>query len=194
MTIAFGDFELNERLYELRRAGALVPMPPKAFDLLAYLLRHRDRVVTKDELLACVWPSQSVTGSSLTSCINTVRGCLGDDGGGPGLIETIRGRGYRFRGGVTPVAPATSPAAEAAAVSTRASFVGRVAELARMSGALARVVAGRGEAMLIVGEAGIGKTRLVEEFGVRTRAAGARLVIGAAREGEGIPAFWPWVE
>ncbi len=199
MTIAFEEYELNERLYQLRRSGRLVALPPKAFDLLAYLLRHRDRVVPKAELLARVWPAEVVTGSSLTSCVNTLRDCLGDDAGSQRLIETVRGRGYRFSGRVEPSHVGASPAGASASepvtsAPRRPIFVGREAELGRMSAICDEVLVGRGQAILVTGDAGIGKTRLVEEFGARARAAAASVVVGAAREEEGVPAFWPWVE
>jgi DNA-binding winged helix-turn-helix (wHTH) protein/tetratricopeptide (TPR) repeat protein len=196
MPIAFEEFELNERLYQLRRSGTLVPLPPKAFDLLAYLLRHRDRVVPKAELLARVWPAEVVTSSSLTSCVNTLRDCLGGDVGSRRLIETVRGRGYRFSGRVEPSRLAMNePTPEQVANAPRRPiFVGREDELRRMTAILEQVLEGHGQAILITGDAGIGKTRLVEEFCARARAAGASVAVGAAREEEGVPAFWPWVE
>ena len=199
MTIAFGEYQLHEGLYELRRAGTVVPLPPKAFDLLAYLLRHRDRVVTKSELLAQVWPAEIVTGSSLTSCMKTLRDRLGGDPDARGLIETVRGRGYRFSGRVdSAIAGALptliSPPRDAPGATRRPVFVGRETELGRLRTALAEALAGRGQAVLLAGEGGIGKTRLVEELCDVALAGDATVLVGAAREGEGVPAFWPWVE
>ena len=62
MLYVFQDCELDMRLYALRRAGARIPLGPKAFSVLAYLIQHRDRVVRKQELSALLWPSQCVSG------------------------------------------------------------------------------------------------------------------------------------
>lgn len=69
MIFRFGDCELDEELYQLRRAGRAVPTEPKVFDVIAYLVRRRDRVVTRDELLAALWAGDHVSDSALSSCI-----------------------------------------------------------------------------------------------------------------------------
>ena len=56
MIYRFGDYELDTQLFELRSAGTPLPLEPKVFDLLTHLIRHRDRVVTKQELLTRLWP------------------------------------------------------------------------------------------------------------------------------------------
>ena len=63
MIYAFGEFELDEERYELRRAGAPIKLEPKAFRVLAYLIQHRDRVVPRDELREHFWPREFVTDS-----------------------------------------------------------------------------------------------------------------------------------
>jgi predicted ATPase len=79
-------------------------------------------------------------------------------------------------------------------VPVRSAFVGRESELSRLRTALADAAAGRGQLALLVGEAGIGKTRLANEVaGLATR-QGARALWGRCWEGEGAPAFWPWVQ
>jgi pimeloyl-ACP methyl ester carboxylesterase len=96
-----GGLELDLRLFELRRDGTAVPMEPQAFDVLAYLVAHRDRVVSKEELMDAVWGGRFVTEAAVTSRIKQARRALGDDGQTQRLIRTVHGRGYRF------VAPAT---------------------------------------------------------------------------------------
>jgi DNA-binding winged helix-turn-helix (wHTH) protein len=81
---------------ELRRDGVPVPMEPQAFDVLAYLVRHRDRVVPKEELMDEVWGGRFVTETAVTSRIKQVRRALGDDGRAQGFVRTHHGRGYRF--------------------------------------------------------------------------------------------------
>lgn len=101
MIYVFGDCELDGRLYELRCAGKVVEFEPKVFDLLAYLLRHRDRVVSKDELIEKVWPKQVISESTLTHCLAVARKAVGDDGVRQQVIKTQHGRGYRFVAMVT---------------------------------------------------------------------------------------------
>jgi len=92
----FNGCELDLQRYELWRDGAAVPVEPQVFDVLVYLLRHRDRVVTKEELLDEVWGDRFVSESALTSRIKAARRAIGDDGTAQRAIRTVHGRGYRF--------------------------------------------------------------------------------------------------
>jgi DNA-binding winged helix-turn-helix (wHTH) protein len=85
---------------ELRRDGALIPVEPKAFDLLVYLIAHRDRVVSKDDLLASIWDGRVVSESALSTRINAVRSAIGDSGEEQRLIKTLSRKGVRFVGEV----------------------------------------------------------------------------------------------
>jgi pimeloyl-ACP methyl ester carboxylesterase len=99
MILALGDgMELDQTLFELRRAGAVVPMEPQAFDVLSYLVAHRDRIVTKEELMDAVWGGRFVSESAVTSRIKQARRALGDDGQAQRFIRTQHGRGYRYVG------------------------------------------------------------------------------------------------
>jgi DNA-binding winged helix-turn-helix (wHTH) protein/tetratricopeptide (TPR) repeat protein len=200
-TYVFGDHELDLALYELRRAGDRVSIEPKALDLLAFLIAERHRVVAKDELLEALWPREFVTEASLTYCVKAARQAIGDDGERQAIIATVRGRGYRF---VAPVSEgsAVHPAA-AVQHETRAPsrpiaassfFVGREQAMATLRGALENALGGRGRIALLVGEAGIGKTRTAEELALAAGARGALVLFGRCYEGAGAPAFWPWVQ
>ena len=79
MRVTFGEFELDDELFELRRAGAVVPLGPRPFDLLAYLVRKRDVVVPKAELLQRVWQGAVFTEDSLPQSDRALRQALGDD-------------------------------------------------------------------------------------------------------------------
>ncbi|MEV0804285.1 alpha/beta fold hydrolase [Kribbella sp. NPDC050281] len=104
MVLTFdGDLEFDPALFEIRRAGVPVPLEPQAFDVLSYLVSHRDRVVAKEELMDRVWGGRFVTEAAVTSRIKQVRRALGDDGHSQRMIRTLHGRGYRF------VAPAGTP-------------------------------------------------------------------------------------
>jgi DNA-binding winged helix-turn-helix (wHTH) protein len=97
MLYIFDHYELDTRLYELRRAGTRVKLERKVFTVLVYLVEHRDHAVTKDELLEHVWPDEFVAESSVERCVSAARQALGDDAQTPRYIETVRtARGYRF--------------------------------------------------------------------------------------------------
>jgi TolB-like protein len=112
---AFGDCRLDIPRRELQRDGALIDLAPQVFDLLAYLVRHRARVVSKDDLIEAVWNGRIVSDSALTTRINAVRRALGDDGAAQRLVRTVARRGVRFVGEVTEVAEGMAPEAAAAA-------------------------------------------------------------------------------
>jgi DNA-binding winged helix-turn-helix (wHTH) protein/pimeloyl-ACP methyl ester carboxylesterase len=96
MVFAFEGLELDLAAYELRRGSSPVPMEPQTFDVLAYLVRHRDRVVPKEELMDEVWHGRFISESAVTSRIKQARRALGDDGQSQRMIRTLHGRGYRF--------------------------------------------------------------------------------------------------
>ena len=91
-----GRYDLDEQRYQLRDSGVSVPIEPKAFDLLVYLVRHRNRVVSKAELLDHLWPRQVVTESSLTQCVAKVRKALCANSFDSLPIRNVYGRGYQF--------------------------------------------------------------------------------------------------
>lgn len=96
MQLRFGDCELDTRVFTLRRAGAPQPLEPLVFDLLAYLAKHRDRVVDRKELFDALWPGKVVCESTLGGCIKAARRAVGDDGQAQWCIATLPRRGYRF--------------------------------------------------------------------------------------------------
>jgi DNA-binding winged helix-turn-helix (wHTH) protein/class 3 adenylate cyclase/tetratricopeptide (TPR) repeat protein len=106
MRYTFGAYLLDTACYELYHAGTRVPLRPKALEVLAYLVVHHDRVVSKQELLAQLWPDQVVGEDGLKVYIMAVRQALGERGSAPRLLQTVRGRGYRV---VAPVTMADAP-------------------------------------------------------------------------------------
>ena len=206
VTYSFAEFELDPASYELRHRGQPVELQPKVLELLAYLVTHRDRVVAKRELLSALWPEVHVTEASLAWCVSQARKVLGQDRGARGPIETIHRRGYRFGGNVTvagAVQPGQSVAGSAPAAEThtpaRAAaaslFVGRQQAMGVLGRAFERTrVERRGAGCLLLGEAGIGKTRCAEQLGAAARAAtGADAWSGRCLEDE-TPPFWPWIQ
>ena len=87
--ILFEDFSLDVDRRELRRNSDLVAIEPQVFDLLVYLVANRDRVLSKDDLMAAVWDGRIVSESTLTSRINSVRKAVGDTGGEQRLILSL---------------------------------------------------------------------------------------------------------
>ncbi|WP_325553407.1 winged helix-turn-helix domain-containing protein [Hypericibacter adhaerens] len=98
--LVFGDHVLDPDRRELTRGGETIAVGPQVFDLLMYLLRNRDRVVTKDDLIETVWGGRIVSESTLTSHINAVRKAIGDSGEEQRLVRTVARKGYRFVGEV----------------------------------------------------------------------------------------------
>lgn len=110
--LAFGGFRFDlqtARLFD--EHGVLVAGPSKAFETLRALVEHRDRVVSKDELMALVWPDTVVEEANLAQQIFTLRRLLGDDASRPAFIATLPRRGYRFVADVSELAPVTPPPA-----------------------------------------------------------------------------------
>ena len=101
MQFSFADHMLDIDRRELRRGSALVPVEPQVFDVLVYLIQNRDRVVSKDDLIASVWGGRIVSDSTLTSRINAARKAVGDSGGEQRLIRTVARKGIRFVAEVT---------------------------------------------------------------------------------------------
>jgi TolB-like protein/cytochrome c-type biogenesis protein CcmH/NrfG len=100
MILSFGDYDIDVERRELSCAKAAVHVEPQVFDLLVYLVQNRDRVVSKDDLIASVWGGRIVSDSTLTSRINAARNAVGDSGDDKKLIRTIARKGLRFVGTV----------------------------------------------------------------------------------------------
>ena len=110
----FADHTLDTDRRELRRGSERIAVEPQVFDLLVYLVQNRDRVVTKDDLIASVWRGRIVSDSTLTSRINAARKAVGDSGEDQRLIRTIARKGLRFVGGIHTQPNGTEPAPAAA--------------------------------------------------------------------------------
>ena len=109
----FDDCVIDTDRRELRRANALVEVAPQVFDLLVHLIRHRDRVVSKEDLLASVWQGRIVSDSALFNRINAARSAIGDTRRSAALIKTLPRKGLRFVAEVREeeTSPAPAPAA-----------------------------------------------------------------------------------
>ena len=175
----FGPFRLDGANARLLREGRPVPMTPKALDVLQFLAERPDQLVTKDELLAAVWPDVIVSDASIKVCVREIRKALEDEARDSQYIQTVHRRGYRF---IAPVSRASAAAPqqnreEPAAASFPAALppaldttvrhplvIGRERELSTLADYYARATAGRRQLVFITGGPGSGKTALVETF------------------------------
>jgi TolB-like protein len=96
MIYRFDPFELDMARFELRKDSEVLPLEPQVFALLAYLIEHRERLVSKDEIFEKLWDGRVVTDSALASRVKSARRALGDDGKAQRFIKTIHGKGFRF--------------------------------------------------------------------------------------------------
>ncbi|HXG68307.1 MAG TPA: winged helix-turn-helix domain-containing protein, partial [Blastocatellia bacterium] len=169
--ITFPPFRLDAVNQCLWRSGQAIPLRPKTFAVLHYLLERPGQLVTKNELLDALWPDTSVTDAVLKVCIREIREALGDDPTAPQFIETAHRRGYRFIGRIENVQGQTGEGQGGGATqrgffkaSRPIELIGRGDELARLHGWLERALAGERQVIFVTGEPGIGKTTLVEAF------------------------------
>jgi TolB-like protein len=109
MIYRFGGFELDLARAELRAGGEPCPLEPQVFALLAMLVEHRERLVSRDELIEKVWDGRIVTDAAIASRVKSARQALGDDGQAQRFIRTVHGKGFRFVAEVKASRDATAP-------------------------------------------------------------------------------------
>src|SRR5215475_13907409 len=112
MQFRFADCVLDSGRRELTRGSQAIAVGPQVFDVLAYLVRNRERVVSKDDLLDAVWSGRIVSESTMTSHINAVRKAIGDSGEEQRLIRTVARKGFRFVAEVTEGRPPSNSNSE----------------------------------------------------------------------------------
>lgn len=169
LRLRFGAFRIDEGNARLHRDGQPVELPPKAFAVLCELARRPGQLLTKDALLDAVWGHRHVSESVLKTVVSQLRSALDDDARQPRCIETASRRGYRFIAPLDPQAggPAAPPAEPLPALQpglATAALVGRDAPLHELHACLAAARQGRRQLVLVAGEAGIGKSALIDRF------------------------------
>ena len=113
MRFLFEDYALDTDRRELQRGAAVVSVTPQVFDLLDYLIRNRERVVSKDDLIDAIWNGRSVSDSALTTRLNAARSAICDSGQEQRLVKTLPRKGFRFVGSVLEAQrPADAPVAD----------------------------------------------------------------------------------
>jgi DNA-binding winged helix-turn-helix (wHTH) protein/predicted ATPase len=169
--IRFGAYSVDLAARQLFRGKEALPLRQKTFAVLQYLLLRPRQLVSKAALLNGLWSDTHVRESVLTSCIHEIRDVLGDARRQPRFIETSHGSGYRFIGSIKQDRRRQAPnetvrepgsTSKESIVAFAAPVVGRDAELAQLEHWLASAQAGERQVIFITGEAGIGKTTLVD--------------------------------
>ncbi|HEY5866596.1 MAG TPA: AAA family ATPase [Candidatus Tectomicrobia bacterium] len=173
----FGPFHLDAGAERLWHGTEEVRLTAKAWGVLHYLVTQAGRLVSKEDLFAAVWEAPFVSDAALAVCIREVRQALGDMAQTPQYVETIRRRGYRFVAPVTAVAAGGEPAeveSRPSVAGPRAELVvGREAELHALQQCWTQAQQGHRQIVLVTGEAGIGKTTLVEAWVTQVAATNA---------------------
>lgn len=175
--IFFPPFRLDvtaERLWHEQRE---IPLRPKTFAILRYLVENSGRLVKKEDLLHAVWGDTQVSEDGLRDYLREIRQALGDDASAPRFVETVRGRGYRFlpviRTQPVPSSGFQGPSEQAKETDPRrgtwnfergTSLVGREPEIAKLQQWLEKAAHGERQLVFVTGEPGIGKTAVVEAF------------------------------
>ena len=160
--VRFDAFELDETNARLLRNSLPLSVAPTPFALLCALARQPGSLLSKGALLDAVWGHRFVSEAVLKTAISDLRTVLQDDARRPRFIETVSRRGYRFIG-ATATTCSTGAKERAAALPTRA-VVGRSRELARLRAAWDLACTGKRTFVWVAGDAGIGKTTLIDGF------------------------------
>ncbi|HEY1338234.1 MAG TPA: AAA family ATPase [Bryobacteraceae bacterium] len=191
----FPPFRLDSVNESLWREGNRVALAPKAFDVLRYLVTNAGRLVTQEELLEALWPRTYVQPEVLRKYILEIRRVLGDPARNPVFIETLPKRGYRFLAAVRDENPSGAISSPAPALGS-GPLVGRESVLDELGSCLDAALHGERQIVFITGEAGIGKTALVDFFHRHCQAGGQCLTArGQCVEGfGGKEAYYPVLE
>jgi predicted ATPase len=184
----FESFRLDTSNQCLWRNSTQISIPPKPFAVLRYLVENPGRLISHDELLDALWPETYVQPQVLRTYVLDLRKILGDDAGQPRFIQTLPKRGYCF---VAPVVEHASlergkEAATTAQNAKGTAIVGREEELERLKAQLDLLASGQRRVVFVAGEAGIGKTALVDAFCLQVKASVAgRVARGQCVQGVG---------
>ena len=161
--VTFGPFWLDFDSAELRREGRVISLRPEALAILQHLVERHGDLVETAELIAAVGPDTVIDDRTLKARVSELRRALDDTARPPSYIETVPRRGYRFVAQVV-AQPAPPPVENRPGEAPLAAIVGRARELAALQAALGRVLAGQRQVVFASGDAGIGKTALLEAF------------------------------
>jgi predicted ATPase len=162
--LLFPPFRLDPINAQLWRGDQEIHLRRKTFDVLRYLAEHSGELVTKTALLDAVWAGVFVSESMAATCIAELRKILGDEARTPRFIETVHGRGYRFIAKVMTAVQEVDLESPLVAMASAPIMVGRASDLAQLQDWYSEVLQGQRRIIFVVGEAGIGKTTIVQAF------------------------------
>ena len=193
--LSFDEFEVDRARSELRRAGLPLKVDALVLDLLAHLASRAGDLVTHEELIEHVWGGRAVSDNVVTVCMAKLRKALGHQRQGRQFVLNVYGRGYRFVRPVRAVERGSiAPGPRPAAAPDMPPFVGRDVVMARLRSGVEAAQSGQGRVCALLGEPGIGKTRVAEALEKHALGAGLRVAWGRCRDLDQAPPFWPWVE
>lgn len=186
-SLQFPGFQLDlssQCLWRLdpAQAATRIDLPPKTFAVLRHLVEHAQQLMSFYALLEAVWPDVHVQPEVLKGHVAAIRRALGDDASQPRYVETHRGQGYRF---IAPVGNLAVGGESGFFARRTERFVGRTPQLDALLAAHRRAEAGSRQIVFITGEAGIGKTALVDEFLAAASQGDTRVMGGGCVEGYG---------
>jgi DNA-binding winged helix-turn-helix (wHTH) protein len=178
----FPPYRLDAAASRLWRGTDPVPLRPKAWALLCYLVARPGILVMKEELHAALWPDAVVSDDTLTHTVGELRRALGDASGAPRYIETVHRRGFRFIAALSGAArerpPAAAEVGASAAEPEVRTLVGRGAQLAALERLFERASSGERQTVIVEGEPGIGKSALVDAFVRALPSSSERFLLG----------------
>jgi DNA-binding winged helix-turn-helix (wHTH) protein len=189
----FETFRLDTVNHSLWRGEERMSLAPKAFDVLRYLVEHADRLVSQDEILEALWPETYVNPEVVKKYVLGIRKVLGDQPNKPAFVATFPRRGYQFIASVRDETPSSLPGFTGDGIKT---IVGRESALAQLQDALNKALQGHRQIVFITGEAGVGKTALLDAF-QQTAACSANICIARGQCVEGFggkEAYYPILE
>ncbi len=197
--VKFGPFCLTLTPLQLWRGKKKIALQPRPLAVLRYLVEHPETIVSNDTLRQAVWARTVVSSTSVQVCLRQVRKALGDETSTPRYIETVGREGYRFIAQLSTTQPVASidkvEVGKRQQLATR--LVGRDSELARLHALLAKALTGERQLVFLTGEAGIGKTTLIDVFLQQIKEAGDwRLETGSSASQASShkpPISGPWV-
>src|SRR5262245_35141693 len=174
-SLRFVPFRLDLGAEQLWYGEEVRPLSRKAFAALRYLVVHAGQLVTKDALIAAVWDVPYVSDMALAACIREIRRALDAPAHAPQFVATVRGRGYRFLAAVTvETHPDTAVGADREGTGRLPKLlVGREGEMAQLQQCWVQAQQGVRQVVFVTGEAGIGKTTLVDAFVAQATATAA---------------------
>ena len=189
---AFEQFELDVDNQELRRAGEATRIDGLVLRLLEEFVRRPGQLITKEELMARVWNGRPVSENSLTVAVTRLRKALRPARDAPQPLMTVHGHGYRFTPEVVTRDSQAIVAGRDLSARVVPPFVGRERLMGQLAAAMMEARDGSGSAVVLSGEAGIGKTRVAEVLAREAHGAAVAVAWAHCRELDGMSPLWPF--